>query len=283
MLAPADPFITRAPRDVQQWAARFDPAALPVLASTAAQIEALRPLEEDLDAHTLAEAIADDPLMTLKLLAHVARLRRGREGSDTETVTAALLMLGIPPFFRAFGPQPTVQDRLGDLPGALDGFERVLSRSRRAARFAIGFAVHRLDHDAAVIYEAALLHHFAELLLWLEAPTLALDIATRQQADPRLRTAAVQRQVLNIELPALQHELMVRWRMPALLVQISDNVAPEETVQMRNVRLAIRVARHTTRGWDDPALPDDITDIGALLQLRPPHVLKLLQEIDAEP
>jgi hypothetical protein len=66
-------------------------------------------------------------------------------------------------------------------------------------------------------------------------------------------------------------------------VQISDNVAPEETVQMRNVRLAIRVARHTTRGWDDPALPDDITDIGALLQLRPPHVLKLLQEIDAEP
>ncbi|MFN8900260.1 MAG: histidine kinase, partial [Pseudomonadota bacterium] len=117
----------------------------------------------------------------------------------------------------------------------------------------------------------------------LEAPTLAREIAARQQADPRLRTAAVQREVLNVELPALQHALMLRWRMPALLVQISDNVAPEETVQMRNVRLAIRVARHTTRGWDDPALPDDITDIGALLQLRPPHVLKLLQEIDAEP
>ncbi|MCK7498814.1 MAG: hypothetical protein MZW92_55820 [Comamonadaceae bacterium] len=61
--------------------------------------------EDAVDAHLLAEAIASDPLMTLKLLAHVAHLRRGRDGSDTETVTAALVMLGIPPFFRAFGPQ----------------------------------------------------------------------------------------------------------------------------------------------------------------------------------
>ena len=282
MLAAADPFITRAPRDVAQWAARFDPMALPVLAATAAEIESLRPLEDDLDAHTLAESLADDPLLTLKLLSHVARLRRGREGSDTETVTEALVMLGIPPFFRAFPPQATVEERLADVPGALEGFERVLARSRRAARFAIGFAVHRMDHDAAVIHEAALLHDFAELLLWLEAPALALEIAARQQADPHLRSAAVQREVLHVELAELQHELMKRWRLPALLVQISDDLARQETVQMRNVRLAIRVARHSARGWDDPALPDDIADIGALLQLTPPHVLKLLHEIDSD-
>jgi HD-like signal output (HDOD) protein len=282
MLATADPFITRAPRDVAQWAARFDYLALPILAPTAGEIEDLRAVEDEVDAHTLAEVLAGDPLMTLKLLAHVARLRRGREGSDTETVTEALVMLGIPPFFRAFGPQPTVPERLADQPAALEGFERVLERSRRAARFAMGFAVHRMDHDAALLHEAALLHDFAELLLWLEAPALALEIARRQQADPTLRSAAVQREVLNIELAALQHELMARWRLPAMLVQVSDDLAPQETAQMRNVRLAIRVARHSAKGWDDAALPDDLRDIGQLLQLTPPHVQRLLLEIDSD-
>jgi HD-like signal output (HDOD) protein len=175
-----------------------------------------------------------------------------------------------------------VEERLADQPEALEGFGRVLSRSHRAARFAIGFAVHRMDHDAAVIHEAALLHDFAELLLWLEAPALALEISRRQQADPTLRSAQAQRAVLNIELSALQHELMARWRLPALLVDITDNRAPHETLQMRNVRLAIRVARHSTKGWEDPALPDDLRDIGEMLQLTPPHVLKLLHEIDED-
>jgi HD-like signal output (HDOD) protein len=273
---------TRLPRDVASWAARFDPAALPVLAATAAELEELRPVEDEVDAHLLTETIASDPLMTLKLFAHVARLRRGREGSDAETVTAALVMLGIPPFFRAFGPQPSVEERLAGQPCALEGFQRVLRRSHRAARFALGFAAHRVDHDAAVIHEAALLHDFAELLLWLEAPALALEIASRQAANPAARSAAVQRELLSITLGELQHELMARWRLPALLTQIADDSAPRETLQMRNVRLAIRLARHSARGWDDPALPDDLHALGALLQLAPAHVQKLLLDIDAE-
>ena len=39
--------------------------------------------------------------------------------------------------------------------------------------------------------------------------------------------------------------------------------------QVRNVRLAIRVARHSAQGWDNPALPDDVAEIGRLLQLGP--------------
>jgi HD-like signal output (HDOD) protein len=274
------PFITHAPRDVAAWAARFDPSTLPVLAHTAAEIEALRDIEDDVDAHLLAEAIGNDPLMSLKVMAHLARLRRGREGSDTETLTAALVMIGIPPFFDAFGPQPTVEDRLAEIPEALAGFRRVLRRSHRAASFAIGFAVHRMDHDAPVIHDAALLHDFAELLLWLEAPRLALAIAQRQLADPTLRSAAIQRELLNIELANLQHHLMLAWRLPALLVSITDDHANRETPQLANVRLAIRVARHSADGWDNAALPDDIAEIGQLLQLSAPHVERLLLDID---
>ena len=276
------PFMIRAPRDIASWAGRFDPAALPVLQGTAAEIEALRAMEDEVDAHLLAEAIGSDPLMWLKVMAHLARLRRGREGGEPETLTAALVMIGIPPFFSAFGPQPTVEERLASCPDALEGFRRVLARSHRAARFAIGFAVHRMDHDAPVIHDAALLHGFAELLLWLEAPELALAIARRQSADPTLRSAVLQREVLNVDLAELQHCLMRAWRLPALLIGITDDRARRETRQLANVRLAIRVARHSARGWDNAALPDDIADLGALLQMSPSHVERLLRDIDRD-
>ncbi|MDP3086128.1 MAG: HDOD domain-containing protein [Rubrivivax sp.] len=275
-------FITQAPRDVAGWMARFDASALPVLAETADQLEALRANEDAVDAHLLAEIVSTDPLMTLKLLAHVAGVRRGRgrEDSDAETVTAALVMLGITPFFRAFGPQPTVEDRLADQPEALEGFQRVLRRSHRAANFAVAFAAHRMDHDAPVIHSAALLHDFAELLLWVYAPTLALQIGQRQLADPALRSAAVQRELLHVELADLQHSLMLQWRLPALLVNITDDHLHGDSAQVRNVLLAIRIARHSAAGWDNPALPDDVVAISELLQMGVDPSWRLLLEID---
>jgi HD-like signal output (HDOD) protein len=253
-----------------------------VLAATAATLEELRANEDAVDARWLAEVIASDPLMTIKLLAHVAHLRRGREGSETETVTEALVMLGIPPFFRAFPAQDSAEAALADQPEALEGFLRVLRRSRRAARFAMSFAVHRMDHDAGVIHDAALLHDFAELLLWLRAPTLALQIEARKQADSTLRSSAVQRELLNIEVDELEHALMLKWRLPSLLVQITDEHASPVTAQMRNVQLAMRVARHSAGGWDNAALPDDVNDVARLLNLLPDAATRLLHEIDAE-
>ena len=70
---------------------------------------------------------------------------------------------------------------------------RCINRAHRAANFALAFAVHRMDHDAPVIHEAALLHDFAEMLLWLHAPALALQIAAAPARRPALRSAVVQR------------------------------------------------------------------------------------------
>lgn len=278
--------LTRPAADLAGWARLFEPAGLPVLAETAAAIEDWRANEDAVDAHLLSETIVRDPLMTLKLFAHVARSTRRSsrwddERGDAETVTAALVMLGIGPFFRAFGPQPTAEDWLAGHPGALEGFRAVLRRSHRAAAFAIGFAAHRLDPDAAVLHEAALLHDFAELLLWLRAPTLLQAIAERQAADPALRSAQVQRELLNIELPALQHQLMTAWRLPALLVHITDDRLSADP-QVRNVLLAIRVARHSAAGWDNAALPDDVREVADLLQLGEEPVRRLLMDIDGE-
>lgn len=269
-----------APHDVAGWVMQFDVMSLPVLAETAALIEAMRCNEDAVDAHVLAQAISLDPLMTVKLLSHVGYLRRGRDGGEPETVTAALVMLGIPPFFRAFGPQETIEARLGDLPEALEGFWAVLRRSHRAANFALGFAVQRLDHDAAVIHSAALLHDFAEMLLWIHAPAWAMEIARRQAADTALRSRDVQKEILHVTLSEIQHALMLRWYLPKLLAEITDDSLHNNSAQVRNVLLAIRVARHTSRGWDNPALPDDVKEIADLLHLGLEPTLQLLRDID---
>ncbi len=266
-------------RDLSAWTRHFQDAEIPVQAETAEALEGLRANEDDVDANLLGDMIAGDPLMSLKVMAHAARHRSARLVTEPETVTSALVMMGIGPFFRAFGPQPVVESWLAGQPEALAGLHGVLRRAYRAANFALGFAVHRMDHDAAVIYQAALLHDFAEMLLWCHAPSLALKIQSAQQADPTLRSSTVQREVLHIELPELQQSLMKAWRLPELLIRISDDSHAEQA-NVRNVLLAIRLARHTAQGWDNAALPDDISDIAQLLNLSAGAALQLVRDIE---
>jgi HD-like signal output (HDOD) protein len=266
--------------DLSAWTKRFLRQEVPVLSETAALLESLRAKEDEVDAHLLAEAIYGDPLMTLKVLAHAGTHRPSRVLTEVETVTAALLLMGISPFFRTFGPQATIETHLARHPTGLDGLQAVLRRSHRAARFALAFAVHRMDDDAAVIHQAALLHDLAEMLMWCHAPQLAFRIAEHQRMRPALRSTQAQREVLNIALPDLQMALTRAWGLPQLLVRVADwrhaLCAP-----VRNVLLAVRLARHTAHGWDNPAVPDDLHDIGELLNLRPHATLQLVQEVDS--
>ena len=269
----------RLPRDLAGWLRYFQLAEIPVLARTAQALEELRAIEDDVDGRMLGAVITADPLMTLKVLAHIASHHRSRRTTDIETVRQAVVLLGITPFFSTFGPQPTVEDHLADQPEALDGLMQVVDRSDRAARFALGFAIHRMDTDAEVIQEAAQLHDFAEMLLWLHAPSVALAMRARQRQDPTLRSASVQRDTMGLTLGELQQALMRAWRLPELLMHITDD-RHEEASQVRNVMLAIRLARHTAQGWDNPAVPDDVRDIARLLTMGVEPTEALLREID---
>jgi HD-like signal output (HDOD) protein len=273
------PRITTPPATLEGWVAALAKAEIPVLAETAEALEQMRSTEDEVDAHSLGELMASDPLMTLKVLVQASELRRGRLMADPETVTAALVLMGITPFFRTFGPQPTLEAALADHADALMGLSRVMQRAERASRYALGFAAHRADPDAAIIHSAALLHDFAEMLLWVHAPELALQIAALQDADRHLRSTAAQRQVLGITLADLEQALMKHWRLPELLMRITDDKHARDP-KVRCVQLAVRLARHTARGWDDAAVPDDLRDIAELLNLSEAHTLKLLHEFD---
>ena len=262
------------------WKDYFLNAEIPVLASTASAIEALRDQEEDdVDAARLAEVIEQDPLMMVKVFAYVAKKRRGSAMADQETIISALVMTGVAPFFRDFGLQPTVEDHLRAYPAAMEGINRLLVRANRAAHFATGFAVHRADRDVQVIRQAAFLHDFSEMLMWCYAPTMEIEIHAMQRSNPTLRSANLQRFIFNIELSDLRQELMKEWHFPELLVRISDSHHADHPI-VRNVLLAVRLARHTENGWDNAALPDDIADIAKLLNANERAVRGFVYKID---
>ena len=273
--------LLRALPDLAAWTSHFRRAEIPVLRETVEALDALRANEERTDANSIGEMIGGDPLMTLKVLAYVSDHRGRSVVTGAETVIAALVMLGIPPFFRAFAAPTSIEDRLASSPEALAGLQRVLRRAHRGARFALALAVHRTDPHAATVHAAALLHEFAEMLLWCHAPQLALRIRAMQDADPTLRSNVAQRTVLGIELDEIQQALVAAWRLPSLLAETAQEPQAGHT-GARAVALGSRLARHTAAGWDNAAIPDDVAEVAAFLNLSPAAALALLMEIDAE-
>ncbi|MEY4749382.1 MAG: hypothetical protein RIQ60_1596 [Pseudomonadota bacterium] len=271
--------------DLASWTAFLRNAPIPVLANTAAEIADLADAEAaggEVAPQMLAQAAAGDPLMTVRILIDAALRRSPGQVTDAENVTSTVILMGTSRFFRNYTQVETVEQRLADNPVALDGLMRVVRRAHRAARFALGFAVHRRDADAAAIHDAALMHDNVELLLWCNAPALALEIRNRQLTNPKLRSADVQMDVLNVKLDDLEHQLMRAWHLPDIFVEITDETEnhPMRASQRRMVQLAVRLARHSADGWTNPALPEDLFHIAELLQLSHKATLNMMHDID---
>src|SRR5690606_17241053 len=83
------------------------------------------------------------PLMTLKVLRRIVARRSRRIVTDTDTVTAAVLLLGVPPFFREFDGQAIAEDCFVGRRRQFRGMLGALLRARRAALLAVGLAVQR--------------------------------------------------------------------------------------------------------------------------------------------
>lgn len=273
--------LTIAPTALRTWVSHFADTPIPVLASTAQALAALEPVQEDVTVSQLAPLVLSDPLLTVRVLAYVAQRRSARALTGSETVAQAILMMGIQPFFTVFSQQPVVETVLGDCPAALQGIRRVLDRSHRAALFALSFAVHRKDPDAEIIHEAALMHDFVEALLWCHAPALALEVERFKLEDPTLRSVQAQRMALNIELCDLEHALLQRWRLPDLLVRITNDRLADDN-QSRIVLLALRIARHSRDGWDNPVLVQDFRAAADLLGLSVDALRDKVRRLEAQ-
>lgn len=268
--------------DLDSWVMYFRGADIPVLRHTVSELDKLRDKAESVNARTLSSIILGDPLMALRLIAHIESHRRRSQTTDITTIERALLMMGVAPFFEHFSNIPLVEDQLKEHPKALLGVIKVIQRSRQAAHYARDWGLMRKDLDVDEITLAALLHGTAELLMWSFAPALALKVRELQTADRTLRSYTAQSQVYGITLHDLQIDLARAWHLPTLLIEMMNHQDGSESARERNVRLAVDLARHSANGWDDAALPDDYKAICALLHINPETLFRKLG-IDAPP
>ncbi len=267
-------------RSLQDWATFLGHAEIPVLARTAQDLADLRKNEELLSARNVSRVVLRDPLMTVKLLHYLQQHKHKRQSAEVIQVEQAVLMLGMDPFYNNVHPQPAIETLLEGQPEALENLMRVIQRAQRAANYAVEWAIRLNDMHFDEVYIAALLHDLAEFLLWCFAPEDMLQIRNAQQNDKSLRSRAAQEMVLGFHISALQLLLAQQWSLPTLLASLMDD-AHAQQVRVRNVVLAVNLARHSANGWDDAALPDDYQEISELLHLPVAQVIATLRP--AEP
>jgi HD-like signal output (HDOD) protein len=252
--------------DLPAWVDYFSRAEIPVLRHTQHQLTELRENANRSNARVISTVILHDPMMTLRVLAYIEAKRSKNRNTDITTIERALMMIGMEPFFNDFQDLPIVEEQLKPHPRALLGLLKVINRARKAMLWARDWAAYRHDLDIDEIIVATLLYDFAEILMWCFAPQLAVQATERQKADRSLRSVDVQTEIFGIPLYQLKLALAQTWHLPQLLIALMDQQNAEHP-RVRNVKLAVDLARHSANGWDDAALPDDYKDIGELLHL----------------
>lgn len=262
--------------NVQAYVAHFSAKELPVLRRSVIELAALREQGAHADVRSISALVLADPLLTMRLLTHVENNRGASRSQDITTVERAVMMVGVEPFLEIFSELQTLEDVLHDHPRALVGALRLITRARRAAEIAGEFAVLRRDINAQEIRVAALLYEAAEIVCWVYAPTLTANVYELQKADRSLRTVVAQRRVFLVSAAEIQQSLVRVWGLPQLLVRLLDETHHLDP-RVRTVELAVRIARHSSRGWDDAGLPDDFADAQNLLRVGRELLLNRLQ------
>lgn len=258
-------------QDIDAWVLLFSNNSLPVLRVTKRRLDEMRQHIDDVDARELSRVVVQDPMMTARVFAFTQSIGSRSLQRDITTIASAVMMIGIEPFFKRFDDLPTIEGMLkGEDKHALLGVLQIIRRSQRAADYAQEWAIWRNDVNMEEVRIAALLHDLAELLVWTFAPSLGLEIHAQQQAHPNLRSVDAQRNTLGLSFEEIQEALCRVWHLPELLQHVLE--AESNNLREHNVALAVRLARHSSHGWDNPALPDDYIDIGHLLNISPEAV-----------
>ncbi|MEO6422665.1 MAG: HDOD domain-containing protein [Candidatus Nitrotoga sp.] len=253
-------------RELAEWVDFLSQVDIPVLRQTARNLSALRQQEKNLSARSIAHTIKYDPMMTVKLLRHLQQQKHLSQEHEVIQVDQALIMLGLDMFFKKVPAEPLVETVLNGQMDVLSCLLRLVHRSNRASTFAVDWAVHLNDLHFEEVRIAALLFNIAELLMWCFTPGDMIKIRAMQQADKTLRSNVAQERVLGFTLFSLQSALAFKWSLPKLLITLMDGECSNQQ-RVRNVFLAVNLARHSSNGWNDTALADDYKDIGKLLHM----------------
>lgn len=214
--------------------------------------------------------------MTVKLLRYMQQHKHHTQQHDVMEVEQIVLMLGLENTLTKIPAKPLIEDVLGrDDMNAMVYLLKTTHRANLASTYAFDWAVRLHDLHFAEIRLAALLYDIAEMLMWCFSPAEMLKIKQLQKQDKSLRSIAAQEKIFGFSLHHLQLELAIKWKLPELLITLMDD-HNSNLQRIRNVVLAVNLARHSANGWDDAALPDDYENIAQLLHMQPSDVMTIV-------
>lgn len=251
---------------IEAWSDFLSEREAPVLKHAAVALADAHARVDRINVREIADIVLHDPMMTARVLRFSASHRGRRQLQDLSTVEHAVMMLGVEPFFHHFSQFEIIEEHLKLQPQALLGLLQVIRRAQRAARYALDWATWRCDLNCEEVAVAALLHDLAEMLVWCNAPEQALQIQALRKANPHMRSADAQTAVLGFPMNDLQALVCRKWELPELLLTLMDDAFCEKP-RVKNVKLAVDLARHSANGWNDPALPDDFRAIATLMNI----------------
>ncbi|MDR0997009.1 MAG: HDOD domain-containing protein [Zoogloeaceae bacterium] len=252
----------------EEWVRCLSARELPVLRHTARRLDEARARLDRLSAGDIAKIVCQDPFLAARTLLYIQPLTSRRLHNDVTTIAGAITMMGVEPFFHKFDNLPLLEDAFQEAPkDALLRLLKVVRRARQASHFARDWALWRVDVNVEEVALAALLYDLAEMLIYAFFPTRAYHIYRLRLANPHVRSATIQNKVLGCTGSDIQQTLCRQWKFPALFQALYAN-EHANSPRVKNVVLAVSLARHLAHeGWRDRALPEDLREIGELLNL----------------
>ncbi len=100
-------------RKLSDWVSFLTKAEIPVLKHTARNLEILRKDELHLNARRFAQAVKNDPLMSVKLLRFMQAHKHRSQEHEVMEVEQIVMMLGFETTFKRVAAKPLVEEVLG--------------------------------------------------------------------------------------------------------------------------------------------------------------------------
>ncbi len=265
------------PKKLSEWVGFLTAAEIPVLKQTARSLSKLQQDAQHMNARIFAQIVKNDPLMMVKLLRYMQSHKHFAQKHDVFEVEQIALMLGLETTLEQVAAQPLAEEilTLSGNTSALVYLLKTAHRANIASTYAFDWAVRLHDLHYEEIRIAAFLHDIAEILMWCFSPKEMLQIKQLQINNKSMRSAVAQQSILGFTLNQLQLELAIKWKLPELLIALTDD-SNQHQQRVRNVILAVNLARHSANGWDDAALPDDYEEIAQLLHLKAIEVMTIV-------
>ncbi len=258
------------------WLEKLDNKILPVLQYSQDELTQLL-RDENVPISRLAVIIEHDMGMALHLLRFINSISSKHLNSNINTVSHALMMLGLNQLRRLPQSLTTIESLNPSLQSLVRSF---YSEAHHAAYQAGQWALIRKDYEPDEIYIAALLHNIGELMLWLFNTAEMSRLREMLQQD-KMEKEQAEYVVLGFSIAEMTRELAKRWHLPELYCNslYSENF---DKPRVQGVMLAVQLARHSRRSWYSDDVGTIIEDVADYLYLDVDSTTALIHRFAAE-